>query len=71
MRNSRGEWSYREPSDKEHFEFTRNSGIKSWEFKDAKRVFFWQEVKWFVIGMATTIAFSCALGFALGWLIGE
>jgi hypothetical protein len=70
MRNNRGEWEYREPYDKDNFEFVRNSGAKSWEF-EAKRVYFWDEAKWLVIAVAFTVAFSCALSFALGYLVGE
>lgn len=68
MRNSRGEWSYREPNSSDNYKFVRNSGAKDWQFKDKNYVR--QEIKWFLIAMISTIAFSCALGFILGWLIG-
>lgn len=68
MRNSRGEWSYREPNSSDNYKFVRNSGAKDWQFDDKKYVR--QEIKWFFIAMASTIAFSCALGFILGWLTG-
>ena len=44
MRNSRGEWDYRESYDSDNYKFVRNSGIKKWELDSA--VDKWDEVKW-------------------------
>lgn len=69
MRNSRGEWNYRESYDAENFKFIRNSGIQDWEIEDTRKNF-WSEVAWLGIALVFTILFASALGFGLSLLMG-
>lgn len=33
MRNNRGEWEYRNPYDRDHYHFIRNSGLRPYDFE--------------------------------------
>lgn len=68
MRNNRGEWDYREPYDKDNFEFVRKSGIKQWELEDKRSVL--QEVLWLGVALVFTVAVSCIIAFTLGYISG-
>lgn len=68
MRNSRGEWSYREPSDKDNYAFIRNSNAKDWQFEDKRSVM--SEVMWIAIALMFTLLVSGALSFVFGLLTG-
>lgn len=69
MRNSRGEWEFREPSDRENYHFVRYTGLREHDFEDTVPSV-WSEGKWIVGLMLFTIVFSIVLGIFLTWLMG-